>query len=53
MSSNTSGNKGQYIRESGGQNSKSHSGRTSIKHSAVNNPVPGKGGKGSDKGGKK
>lgn len=53
MPSNVSGNRGQYIKESGGQNSKSNSGRTAIKHSAVNNPVPGKGEKGSDKGGKK
>lgn len=53
MSSRASGNNKQNVRKSGSLGSRSSSGHTSVKHSAVNNPVPGKGGNGSDKGGKK
>ena len=55
MSSNKSGNKGQKVNfNESVQNWTINDGSSSTKrHSAVNNPVPGKGGKGTDKGGKK
>ena len=46
MSSNISENKNKTIRQDGHKSSNSkNSGHSTIKHSAVSNPVPGKGGK--------
>lgn len=45
MASNTSGNKTQNVRHDNSSGNKTNSGRTTVKHSAVSNPVPGKGGK--------
>jgi len=44
MASNTSSNKNKTTRHDGSL-SKNNSGHTTVKHSAVSNPVPGKGGK--------
>jgi len=45
MASNTSGSKNQTTRHDGSLRTRTNSGHTTVKHSAVSNPVPGKGGK--------
>lgn len=45
MAPNTSGNNRQTTRHDSSSGNKTNSGHTTVKHSAVSNPVPGKGGK--------
>ena len=53
MSSHVPSNNNPNVQKSGYTNKSLNSGHTAVKHSAVNNPVPGKGGNRSGKGGKK